>query len=132
MGTPPLFTQPGPEGPGDTHPPVTHDNDDNHGNEEDQASRRGADDEWQLLLDACLVLGWGESTAQCSQLVPEVLPFPTTQALLGYPGSIPTPVRCSGGELAVTHSQVTLDKSMNCSNPQFLIYKMGTIPEFQC
>lgn len=41
----------------DAHPPVTHDGDDNHGNEEDQGSCRGADDEWQLLLDACLVLG---------------------------------------------------------------------------
>lgn len=124
-----MHAQPGLEGPGGTHPPVTHDDDDNHGNEEDEASRRGADDEWQLLLDACLVLGWGESTAQCSQLVPEVLTSPTPQGLLGSQGSIPAPgrvtVTCSGGEQAVTHSQVTLDKSMNCSNPQVLIYKLA-------
>ena len=59
--------QPGLDQAGGHHPPVTHDGDDHHSNEEDQASCRGADDEWQLLLDACLVLGWGESTAQCSQ-----------------------------------------------------------------
>lgn len=52
---------------GDTHPPVAHDGDDDHSDEEDQGRRRGADDEGQLLLDACLVLGWGESAAQCSQ-----------------------------------------------------------------
>lgn len=51
--------QPGLDGAGDTHPPVAHDGNDDHGDEEDQASRRGADDEWQLLLDARLVLGWG-------------------------------------------------------------------------
>lgn len=69
----------------------------------------------------------GEKAQRSPQLLPEVLTSPTLQGLLGAPGSIPAPgrgpVTCSGGEQAVTHSQVTLDKSMNCSNPQFLIYK---------
>lgn len=52
---------------GGHHPPVTHNGDDNHGDEEDQAGRRGANDEWQLLLDAGLVLGWRGSTVHWSQ-----------------------------------------------------------------
>lgn len=43
-------------GPGDPYTPITHNGDDDHSNKEDQASHRGADDERQLLLDACLVL----------------------------------------------------------------------------
>ena len=55
--------------------------------------------------------------------------IPTTQVSLD-PRSVPLlaeHLSCSGGELAVTSSQVTLDKSVNCPNSQFLVYKMGII-----
>ena len=42
------------------------------------------------------------------------------------------PVTCSGGDLAVICSQVTLNKSMDCSGPQVLIYKMSMTPTSQC
>ena len=76
---------------GGHHPPVTHDGDDNHGDEEDQAGRRGANDEWQLLLDACLVLGWRGSTARCSQPGSGVTTpcIPTALGLLGSLHSLP-------------------------------------------
>ena len=59
--------------------------------------------------------------------------FPTWLGLLGSPDSVPAPdrapVTCPDGELAGTRSEVTLDKSVDCSNPQFLIYEMGIIPQ---
>lgn len=79
---------PGLDGPGDTHPPVTHDGDDNHGDEEDQGSRRGADDEWQLLLDAGLVLGWGESARRVLSLAPGALTAQRPAGSPGIPGSV--------------------------------------------
>lgn len=47
---------------------VIYDGDDNYGNEEDQVSRRGVNDEWQFFLDVRLVFSWGESIVQRFQV----------------------------------------------------------------